>query len=214
MVGSVLSSLAWNMDSLIVFRVVQGVGGGLMLPIMQNLFVGAAGGKALGRAMAVVSVPVLLGPILGPVIGGLIISHLSWLWMFWVNVPFCVIGFALAWWGLPADAKRTRQPLDVLGLALLSPALAALIYGLTQIGIKGDFAHEAVIMPLVLGIALLDDLAGAHKQSACLAVGSKRQEEPCRVTSGSVARAAAMSTSSMSGSLRHSAARVADDASG
>ena len=121
LVGSVLSSLAWNMDSLIAFRVVQGVGGGLMLPIMQNLFVEAAGGKALGRAMAVISLPVLLGPILGPVIGGLIISHLSWHWMFWVNVPFCMIGFALAWWGLAADTKRTRQPLDVVGLALLSP---------------------------------------------------------------------------------------------
>jgi EmrB/QacA subfamily drug resistance transporter len=155
LVGSVLSSLAWNMDSLIVFRVVQGVGGGLMLPILQNLFVRAAGGKALGRAMAVVSVPALLGPILGPVIGGLIISHLSWRWMFWVNVPFCVVGLALAWWGLAADTERTRQRLDVVGLALLSPAVAALIFGLTQIGIKGSVAHEAVIMPLVLGIALL-----------------------------------------------------------
>jgi EmrB/QacA subfamily drug resistance transporter len=155
LVGSVLSSLAWNMDSLIAFRVVQGVGGGLMLPILQNLFVEAAGGRALGRAMAVIGLPVLLGPILGPVIGGLIISHLSWHWMFWVNVPFCVIGLALAWWGLAADTKRTRQRLDVLGLALLSPAVAALIYGLTQVGIKGGFAHEAVITPLVVGIALL-----------------------------------------------------------
>ena len=155
LVGSVLASVAWNMDSLIAFRVVQGAGGGLMLPIMQTLFVEAAGGKALGRAMAVISLPVLLGPILGPVIGGLIISHLSWHWMFWVNVPFCVIGFALAWWGLAADTKRARQPLDVLGLALLSPALAALIYGLTQVGIKGGVAHEAVIVPLVAGIALL-----------------------------------------------------------
>ena len=153
--GSVLSSLAWNMDSLIAFRVLQGIGGGLMLPVMQNLFVEAAGGKALGRAMAVVGLPVILGPILGPVLGGLIISHLSWRWMFWVNVPFCVAGLALAWWGLAADGKRTRQRLDVLGLALLSPAVAALIYGLTQVGVKGGVAHEAVIGPLALGLALL-----------------------------------------------------------
>ena len=160
LVGSVLSSLAWNMDSLIAFRVVQGVGGGLMLPILQNLFVEAAGGRALGRAMAVIGLPVLLGPILGPVIGGLIISHLSWHWMFWVNVPFCVIGLALAWWGLAADTKRTPQRLDLVGLALLSPAVAALIYGLTQVGIKGGFAHETVITPLVLGIVLLVGFVG------------------------------------------------------
>ena len=126
-----------------------------MLPVLQNLLVGAAGGRGLGRVMAVVSLPAILGPILGPVLGGLIISHLSWRWMFWVNVPFCVVGLALAWWGLAADTKRSKQPLDVLGLALLSPAIAALIYGLTQVGVKGGVAHEAVIVPLVLGLALL-----------------------------------------------------------
>ena len=65
MVGSILSSVAWNIDALIVFRLLQGIGGGLMLPILQNLLVEAAGERKLGRIMSLISLPTLLGPILG-----------------------------------------------------------------------------------------------------------------------------------------------------
>ncbi len=153
--GSVLCGLAWNMDSLIAFRVLQGAGAGLMLPIFQNLVVEAAGGRALGRAMALATLPALIGPMLGPVVGGLIISHLSWHWIFWVNVPFAVAGLLWAWRSLPADRRGTAQRLDVLGMALLSPAAAALVYGLTEVAGKGGFAHSAVLVPIALGLALL-----------------------------------------------------------
>ena len=153
--GSVLCGLAWNMDSLIAFRVLQGAGAGLMLPIFQNLVVEAAGGRALGRAMALATLPALIGPMLGPVVGGLIISHLSWHWIFWVNVPFAVAGLLWAWRSLPTDRRGTAQRLDVLGMALLSPAAAALVYGLTEVAGKGGFAHSAVLVPIALGLALL-----------------------------------------------------------
>jgi len=65
----VACSVASNMDSLIAFRIVQGAGAGLMLPIFQNLIVEAAGGRALGRAMALATLPALIGPMLGPVVG-------------------------------------------------------------------------------------------------------------------------------------------------
>lgn len=94
--GSIASSLAWSASSLIAFRVVQGVGGGIMLPLMSTLVMQAAGGKALGRAMSVVSLPAVLGPIVGPVLGGMILNWLDWRWLFWVNVPLCVIGLFLA----------------------------------------------------------------------------------------------------------------------
>jgi EmrB/QacA subfamily drug resistance transporter len=157
--GSVLSSLAWNIGALIAFRVLQGIGGGLMLPIMQNLLVSAADGQKLGRIMSALSLPGLLGPILGPVIGGLIVSHLSWRWIFWVNVPFCVAGLVLAWRGLQHTAPRRGARLDVAGLALLSPALAAVIYGLSEAGGQGGFGHAAVIVPLAAGMALLGAFA-------------------------------------------------------
>ena len=93
--GSVGSSLAWNVGSLIGARVVQGIGGGLMLPLMSTLIFQAAGGKSLGRLVTYVALPALFGPILGPLIGGAILTHLSWRFMFWVNVPFCVTGLLL-----------------------------------------------------------------------------------------------------------------------
>ena len=104
LVGSVGSSLAWDVGSLIGWRVVQGIGGGLMLPLMTTLIFQAAGGKSLGRLVTYVALPALLGPILGPLIGGAILTHLSWRFMFWVNVPFCVIGILLAWRYLNIDA--------------------------------------------------------------------------------------------------------------
>lgn len=153
--GSVLSGLAWNIDALIAFRVVQGAGGGLMLPILQTVLMRAAGGRGLGRLMAVVTLPALVGPILGPVIGGLIVGHLSWRWIFFVNVPVCVAAIVLAWRALPADAPGPRPRLDVIGLVLLSPGLAGLVYGLSRVGDLGGFGHAAVLAPLVGGALLV-----------------------------------------------------------
>src|SRR5580693_1774866 len=124
LIGSVGSSLAWNVDSLIAWRVVQGLGGGIMFPLLTTLIMQAAGGKALGRTITVVTLPALLGPVLGPVIGGAILTHLSWRFMFWVNVPFCVAGFILAARFLADDRPADGAPrprLDLPGLALLAP---------------------------------------------------------------------------------------------
>jgi EmrB/QacA subfamily drug resistance transporter len=155
MVGSILSSLAWNIEALIAFRVLQGIGGGLMLPVLQTLLVNAAGNRNLGRMMSLVSLPALLGPILGPVLGGLILSQLSWHWIFWVNIPFCVAGLVMAWRGLAPTAPKKGSYLDVLGLALLSPGLVAMIYGLSQAGSHGGFDHVVVLLPLAIGAVLL-----------------------------------------------------------
>src|ERR1700684_4319813 len=117
LVGSIGSSLAWNVDSLIAWRVVQGAGGGIMFPLLTTLIMQAAGGKALGRTVTIVGLPALLGPILGPLIGGAILTHLDWRFMFWVNVPFCVAGLILAARHLPADTPPAgRKPrLDLAG---------------------------------------------------------------------------------------------------
>jgi EmrB/QacA subfamily drug resistance transporter len=155
MVGSMLSSLAWNIEVLIAFRALQGIGGGLMLPVLQTLLVNAAGQRNLGRMMSLVSLPALLGPILGPVLGGLILSQLSWHWIFWVNIPVCVVALVLAWRGLAPTAPRKGSYLDVLGLALLSPGLAAMIYGLSQAGSHGGFDNAAVLLPVTVGAVLL-----------------------------------------------------------
>src|SRR5580698_4251683 len=166
LIGSIGSSLAWNVGSLIGWRVVQGIGGGLMLPMMTTLIFQAAGGKSLGRLVTYIGLPALLGPILGPVIGGAILTHLSWRFMFWVNVPFCVVGILLAWRYLNLDAPARPTPptattpsskpkLDVPGLLLIAPGSSIVLLGLANAGTSAGFGHPDVIIPLILGTALL-----------------------------------------------------------
>jgi len=157
-VGSVLCAVSWNDASLIGFRVVQGVAAGLIVPLLQTLGVRAAGGRASSRLIAAVSLPVALGTILGPVIAGVILNWLSWRWLFLVNVPVIAVGLLLAWRFLPADRPDPAAGdarLDVIGLALLAPALAGILLGLSQLSEDGGIGHAGVLVPLLAGIAFL-----------------------------------------------------------
>ncbi|HEV3131002.1 MAG TPA: MFS transporter, partial [Acidimicrobiales bacterium] len=85
--GSALCGASWSVQSLIVFRVLQGIGGGMIMPIGQSILATAAGPQRMGRVMSLLGVPMLLGPVLGPVLGGLIVDTVSWRWIFYVNIP-------------------------------------------------------------------------------------------------------------------------------
>jgi EmrB/QacA subfamily drug resistance transporter len=160
LIGSILCSLAWSAPSLIAFRVVQGVGGGLMLPLLSTLVMQAARGRNLGRTMAMISLPAVLGPILGPVAGGVILHSLDWRWLFWVNVPFCVAGIVLALRLLPGDPPTARVRLDLPGLALIAPGTVGLLYGLSNVVHPGGFGRGDVLVPLIGGIVLTALFAG------------------------------------------------------
>ncbi|AIQ57639.1 MDR family MFS transporter [Paenibacillus borealis] len=154
--GSVLCSLAWNPGSLIGFRLLQGVGAGILIPTLQTVLVQTAGGRNIGRMMSIISIPTLLGPILGPVLGGVIINSLGWRFIFYVNIPITLIAMLLAWRGIPADEPSTRkQTLDLTGLLLLSPAFAILIYGIAQVSTYGGLNSSRVIVPLAAGLILM-----------------------------------------------------------
>ncbi|MEU6238031.1 MDR family MFS transporter [Kitasatospora sp. NPDC047058] len=158
--GSALCGLAWSTGSLIAFRVLQGIGGGMMQPLGQTIMVQAAGPSRIGRVMGTLMLPISLAPVLGPVLGGLVLEHLDWRWMFLLNVPVGLVTLLLAVRAVPADGERPhpRPRLDALGLALLSPGLTALVYGLATIG--GD-AGTGSVAAVVLGSALLLGY-GAH----------------------------------------------------
>jgi EmrB/QacA subfamily drug resistance transporter len=133
--GSVLCGASWSVGSLIAFRVLQAVGGGMLLPVGQTMLAAKAGPQRMGRVMSVVAVPAMLAPVLGPVLGGVIVDDLSWRWLFYLNVPICAFALLAAFAWLPPDDERAPdERLDTLGLALLSPGLAALVYGLAQAG--------------------------------------------------------------------------------
>jgi EmrB/QacA subfamily drug resistance transporter len=158
LLGSVLCAFAWDASSLIAFRVVQGLGGGIMFPLMQSLAMQAAGGRmrGMGRVMAVVTVPIALGPIIGPVIGGVILDQLNWQWMFLVNVPVVLAGIVLAIWRLPDDsARRTRAQLDIVGLLMLAPGLGLMLLGLSNVETGDGVGSPWVLLPFIAGIALV-----------------------------------------------------------
>jgi len=156
LLGSVLCAFAWDAPSLIAFRVVQGLGGGIMMPLMTTLILQAARGQSMGRLMALIGLPISLGPILGPVIGGVILSWLTWHWLFLVNVPVCLVGAFLAWRILPDDrpAPGPRPTLDGLGLIQLVPGLVGIIYGLSNISKDGGAGRGDVWLPLAVGAVL------------------------------------------------------------
>lgn len=156
LLGSVLCSLAWNPGSLIGFRLLQGVGAGLLIPTLQTVLVQNTGGRNIGRMMSIISIPTLLGPILGPVLGGVILNGLGWRFIFYVNIPITLIALLLAWRGIPADEPSTRkQSLDITGLLLLSPAFAILIYGIAQVSTYGGLHSSKVVVPLAIGLILM-----------------------------------------------------------
>lgn len=156
LVSSILCSLAWNTGSLIGFRLLQGAGAGLLIPTIQNVLVQSAGGSNLGRLIAIISIPTLIGPILGPVIGGLIMDNMSWRWIFYVNIPIMLVALWLSWRHIPkGEAAISKPRLDVIGLLLLSPAFAALIYGISEISSAGGLSSAGALVPLAAGIVLM-----------------------------------------------------------
>jgi EmrB/QacA subfamily drug resistance transporter len=154
-VGSSLCGMAWSANSLILFRVLQGLGGGMILPIGQSILARAAGPQRIGRVMSVIGVPTVLGPILGPVLGGIIVSNFSWRWIFYINVPIGIATLILSRRFLAGNEEKVRTSFDGWGFALLSPGLAALVYSLSEVGVTGKFTSTPVLVSFILGLGLM-----------------------------------------------------------
>jgi EmrB/QacA subfamily drug resistance transporter len=152
--GSALCAVAASTTTLVLFRVLQGIGGGMIMPVGQLIMAQVAGPRRMGRVMGIVSMPAMLAPILGPVVGGLILQNLHWSWIFLVNVPIGVIAFIAGWRTLPHTESGEAGRLDVTGLALLSTASSATVYGLSQLGTHSSLTAPAVVWPIVVGVML------------------------------------------------------------
>jgi EmrB/QacA subfamily drug resistance transporter len=170
MLGSVLCACAWDASSLIAFRVVQGLGGGMMVPLMTTMIMQSTAEADRHRLMAVIAIPMAVGPILGPVIGGFLLTAGSWHWLFLINVPLCATGLVLAWRMIPTDQPTRRERLDVVGLLLLSPALVTLLWGLSNVSDAGGFRNTNAWAPIALGAALTIAFViwALHRRSAAI----------------------------------------------
>ena len=156
LVGSVLAGAAWSLGSLIAFRVLQGLGAGMILPIGQTILAQAAGPQRMGRVMSVIGVPMLLAPVFGPLLGGAIIGAASWRWIFFINLPVGLAAVVAALRLLPAGAgSRSGARLDVRGLLLLSPGIAVFLYGMSEASGHGGFGSPRTSVAVLAGLALI-----------------------------------------------------------
>ncbi|VBA43876.1 Multidrug export protein EmrB [Mycobacterium innocens] len=166
--GSLLCALASNIGLLVAFRAVQGFGGGMLLPLQLIILARAAGPARLGRVMTISMITVLLAPIVGPILGGWLIDSFGWQWIFLINLPIGAVTLLLAGFTLPQDDSLPAESLDVVGMALLSPGLVLLLYGVSQLPGRGTFADPYVWAPATIGVLLIGAFAHhALRRSDC-----------------------------------------------
>ena len=154
--GSVLCATATSINMLILFRVFQGLGGGMLMPLGMTIMTRAAGPNRMGRLMAILGVPMLLGPILGPILGGWLIDNASWHWIFLINVPIGAVALVYAFVVLPSDTPQPSESFDFVGMLLLSPGLALFLFGVSSLPQEGgDITAPRVWVSMLVGVVLM-----------------------------------------------------------
>jgi EmrB/QacA subfamily drug resistance transporter len=163
--GSVLCSTATSLEMLVVFRVLQGLGGGMLMPLGMTILTRAAGPERVGRVMAVLGIPMLLGPIFGPILGGWLIDAASWHWIFLINLPIGIAALVYAAIVLPKDDVAPSETFDWIGMLLLSPGLALFLFGVSSIPeaqqkhegyhVLGLYLSDRVWITALIGLALI-----------------------------------------------------------
>ena len=148
--GSIACGISNSLSALVGARILQGMGGALMVPVGRLVLLRTVPKSDLVRAMSFVSVPALIGPVMGPPVGGLIVTYASWRWIFFINIPIGVLGIVLVN-RLVGDLKETgRRPFDLSGFALTGIGLASLAFGFENVG-RGALPNIVVMGLLAVG---------------------------------------------------------------
>lgn len=156
--GSVLCAMATSIEMLVAFRVLQGLGGGMLMPLGMTILTRAAGPDRIGRLLAILGVPMLLGPIMGPILGGWLIDIASWHWIFLINLPIGIIALVYSYRVLPNDESSPAERFDFMGMLLLSPGLALFLFGVSSIaegGAEGPSFGPRVLVSSTIGVLLI-----------------------------------------------------------
>jgi EmrB/QacA subfamily drug resistance transporter len=152
--GSIGCGFAGSLPALVAARIVQGMGGALMVPVGRLVLLRTVPKSDLVRAMSYVSMPALLGPVMGPPLGGLIVTYASWRWIFFINIPIGILGIVLVNL-LVGNLKETgRRPFDLSGFALTGVGLATLAFGFENVG-RGALPAMAVVALVAVGIVCM-----------------------------------------------------------
>jgi len=151
--GSFLCGISTNIHLLVAFRILQGFGGAMMVPVGRLTMVRSFAKSELVRAMSFVAIPGLIGPMLGPIAGGLIVGYFHWRLIFFVNIPIGLIGLYLVYKHLP-DYREHTDPLDIVGLILFGAGVALLSYVLEVFG-EHTLSTMEIVGLLVLSLCLL-----------------------------------------------------------
>jgi len=152
--GSLLCAIAWDIESLIAFRVLQGVGGGMLTPVGTAMLFRAFPPAERAQAAALLAIPTAVAPATGPVLGGYLVEYQSWHWIFLINIPVGLAGLLVAGLFLREEKQASPGRLDVPGFVLSATGLAAVMYALVEAGSRG-FDDTRVLASGLPGLALL-----------------------------------------------------------
>ena len=152
--ASLACGLAQSLEWLVVARAVQGFGGALMVPVGRIVMLRTVPKSEYVNAMAWLTVPALIGPMVGPPIGGFITTYFHWRWIFLMNLPFGILGMALATWLMPNMKDENIAPLDVKGFVLSGLGLSLTVFGMTELG-QGIFPVQIILAMISVGAILI-----------------------------------------------------------
>jgi MFS family permease len=151
--ASMACGVAQNLPELVIFRVLQGLGGGMLMPIGMTIIMRAVGPQNMGRVMGIFGIPMLLAPAVGPVLGGWFVQDFSWRLIFYVNVPIGIIALVSAWRFLTESPRAHGLRLDTFGLLTAPPAAVAVMYAVDQSIALGW--GSLLVISLLAGAAVL-----------------------------------------------------------
>jgi EmrB/QacA subfamily drug resistance transporter len=154
-IGSVLCSLAWSNNSMVAFRVLQALGGGIVMPVSMVIIYKMVPMEKIGLAIGVWGMAAVMGPAIGPTLGGYIIDHFSWRLLFLVNVPVGIIGITLSWLLLKETSANTGTKFDLWGFLLSTTGCVALLMALSQGSKEGWTSYYIVMLFTLAFFALL-----------------------------------------------------------
>ncbi|HEV3112892.1 MAG TPA: MFS transporter [Candidatus Binataceae bacterium] len=143
-IGSVLCGISQSLPELVAARILQGCGGAMMVPVGRLVILKTVPKRHLVTAMSYLSIPALIGPVVGPPVGGFIVTYSTWRWIFFINVPICVLGIVMVTMFIKDIREENVPPLDILGFLLTGVGLAALVFGFESVG-RGELPMGVVI---------------------------------------------------------------------